>query len=255
MTITFCAERLPSGGTIRPIPIDFDKSPHVICQGSTGTGKSIASLLMTAKISRIQGSQVFILDYKNDVDTFRFCHSPNCRYWRFQDCEDGLEEYYNLLQSELASEEDIDSRPIRWLWIDELGSWLLNSDKKKAESVRAKIATVLMLGRSRRFFCLTSVQRAQAELFSQGSRDNYSVCLGMGNLTKESASVLGFSREKFLPVTEIGGGHLIVGGQQYPVQIPYIGPCGMAKMKEDILRAVTRTDCKNTERRQYSVSF
>ena len=71
--ITFCAERLPNGEAIRPIPIDFDKSPHLICQGGTGTGKSVASLLTTAKISRLPGSQVFILDFKNDVDTFKFC--------------------------------------------------------------------------------------------------------------------------------------------------------------------------------------
>lgn len=249
MTITFCAERLPSGGAIRPIPIDLDKSPHVICQGGTGTGKSIASLLITAKVSQIQGSQVFILDFKNDVDTFKFCHSPNCRYWRFQDCEQGLEEYYNLLQSELASDDDIDSYPIRWLWIDELGSWLINSDRKTAESIRSKISTVAMLGRSRRFFLLSSLQRAQAEFFTSGTRDNFSVCLGMGNLSKESASVLGFSREEFLPVTEIGGGHLIVGGRQYPVQIPYIGARGMARMKEDILRAITRTGDVDAERR------
>lgn len=125
-----------------------------------------------------------------------------------------MEKYYNLLQDELASDEDRGPRPVRWLWIDELGSWLLNSDKKTADSIRAKIATILMMGRSRRFFVQTSVQRAQAELFSQGSRDNYSVCLGMGNLTKESASVLGFSRDEFLPITEIGGGHLIMGGRR-----------------------------------------
>lgn len=97
-----------------------------------------------------------------------------------------------------------------------------------------------MMGRSRRFFCLTSVQRAQAELWNQGARDNYSCCLGLGNLSKEAASVLGFSRDEFLPVTEIGGGHLLLGGRQIPVQVPYIGPRGMARMKEDILRAMTR---------------
>lgn len=197
--------------------------------------------MITAKISQIPDSEVFILDFKNDVDTFKFCHGPNCRYWRFRDCEAGLEEYYSLLQTELASDDNSGPRPIRWLWIDELGSWLMNSDRKTAENIRSKIATILMMGRSRRFFCLTSVQRAQAELFSQGSRDNYSVCLGLGNLTKESASVLGFSRDEFIPVTRRGGGHLIVGGRQYPVQVPYIGPRGMARMKEDILKAVTRT--------------
>lgn len=242
--ITFCAERLPSGGAIRPIPVNFDKYCHMICQGGSGTGKSLTSLLVTAKISQIPGAQVFILDFKNDVETFGFCRrkGKTCRYWRFRDCEAGLDEYYNLLQTELASDEDNGPRPVRWLWVDELGSWLLNSDKKTAESIRSKIATILMMGRSRRFFCLTSVQRASADLFAQGSRDNYNVCLSLGNASKEAASVLGFSRDEFLPVTEIGGGHLILGGRQYPVQVPYIGPRGMARMKADILKAVTRNN-------------
>ena len=240
--ITFCAERLPSGGAIQPIPVDFDRFPHLVCQGGTGTGKSIASLLITAKISRLQGSQVFILDYKNDVETFDFCRGNSLRYWKFRDCEAGLAEYFDLLQSELTSDEKNGSRPVRWLWVDELSSWLLNSDRKTQEKIRSQISTVLMLGHSRRFFCLTSVQRAQAELWSQGARDNYSCCLGMGNLSKESASVLGFSRDEFIPVTEIGGGHLILGGRQYPVQVPYIGSRGMARMKADILRAATRNN-------------
>lgn len=239
--VVFCAERLPSGGAAqRPIPIDFDKYPHLIVQGGTGTGKSIASLLATAKISQLPGAEIFILDFKNDGDTFRFCHGKNCRYWRFQDCEAGLNEYYDLLQAELASDDDSGPHRVRWLWVDELGSWLLNSERKTSERIRAQISTILMMGRSRRFLCLTSVQRASAELFAQGARDNYSCCLGLGSLSKEAASVLGFSRDEFLPVTEIGGGHLLVGGRQIPVQVPYIGPRGMARMKEDILRAMTR---------------
>lgn len=240
-SIVFCAERFPHGGTAqRPIPVDFDKYPHLITQGGTGTGKSIASLLVTAKISQLPGAEIYILDFKNDVDTFKFAHGKDCRYWRFQDCEAGLNEYYDLLQAELTSDDDSGPHKVRWLWIDELGSWLLNSEKKTAENIRAKIATILMMGRSRRFFCLTSVQRAQAELWNIGSRDNYSCCLGLGNLSKEAASVLGFSRDEFLPVTEIGGGHLLLGGRQIPVQVPYIGSRGMARMKEDILLALTR---------------
>lgn len=238
--ITFCAERLPSGGAARPIPIDFDKYPHLICQGGTGTGKSIASLLTTAKVSQIPGSQVFILDYKNDVETFNFAHGKDCRYWRFNDCLDGLNEYYELLKKELSADDDIGPHTVKWLWIDELGSWLQNSDRPTAERIRSQYATVLMLGRSRRFITQTSVKRASAELFVQGSRDNFSCCLGMGNLSKEAASVLGFSRDEFLPITEIGGGHLLLNGRQIPVQVPFIGPRGMARMKEDILQALTR---------------
>lgn len=238
--IIFCAERFPPGNNAQhPISVDFDKYPHLICQGGTGTGKSIASLLVTAKISQIPKAEVFILDFKNDVDTFKFCQGKDCRYWNFRDCEAGLNEYYELLQAELASDEGGPYR-VRWLWIDELGSWLLNSERKAQEKIRSQISTILMMGRSRRFFCLTSVQRAQAELWNAGSRDNYSCCLGLGNLSKEAASVLGFSRDEFLPVMEIGGGHLLLSGKQIPVQVPYIGPRGMARMKEDILRAMTR---------------
>lgn len=104
----------------------------------------------------------------------------------------------------------------------------------------AQLSTILMLGRSRRFFCQTSVQRASAELFYQGGRDNYSVRLGMGNFSTESALALGFSREDVLPVTEIGGGHMLLNGRQIPIQIPFIGPNGMKRMKEDILQAIIR---------------
>ncbi len=241
--ITFCAERSPSPGAVRPIPIDFDKSPHVVCTGGSGTGKSVASMLISAKVARIPTSQLYILDYKNDTDTFGFLHGhgPGCRYWRFEACMDGLNEYYERFQVELAADTGPGGpRPVRWLWIDELASWLLNIPKKDAESARSKIASLLMLGRSRRYLLLTTVQRASAELFAQGSRDNYNICIGMGALSKESAATLGFSREDFLPPAQVGDGHMIVNGNQIPIQVPYIGPKGMERMKEDILDGVTR---------------
>mgnify|MGYP001086463556 CR=1 FL=1 len=63
----------------------------------------------------------------------------------------------------------------------------------------------------------------------------------LGNISKESASMVGFDRETFTPVTSTGGGHLLLNGaDQRPVQVPYIGPRGMERMKADILKAVTR---------------
>ncbi|MNW52102.1 hypothetical protein D3C74_296110 [compost metagenome] len=53
--------------------------------------------------------------------------------------------------------------------------------------------------------------------------------------------MLGFDRDTFLPVTSIGGGHLLLNGtEQKPIQVPFIGSRGVAQMKVDVLRAVIR---------------
>lgn len=243
MTITFCAERLPSGGAIRPIPVNLDKYPHVLVTGGTNSGKSIVSLLVASKISlHYPTSKLWILDFKGDSGTFGFVENiPGCRYWKYLECLAGLEDYFSMFQERLSHDPGPNAG-LNLLWIDEYPSFILNLPRKDAETAKSIISTVLMMGRSKRCMTLTTAQTALAELFSHGARINYQTILAMGNSSATSTSILGFSHEEFLPVTEIGGGHLLLSGtNQRPVQVPYIGPRGMAKMKADILRAVTRT--------------
>lgn len=240
--ITFCAERLPSGGAARPIQIDLDKTCHALIVGGSGSGKSVASMLFTAKIARHNPkSRVWVLDYKGDSETFYFLDGvADCHYWQYANCMAGLEDYYSMFQERLAHDPG-SGAGLNLLWTDEWGSFVLNLPKKDAEAAKSMLSTVLMMGRSKRCQVLTSVQRPQAELFAQGARDNYGICLALGNVSKESAAMLGFDREEFCPVTSIGGGHLLLNGtNQRPIQVPYIGPRGMERMKADILKAVTR---------------
>lgn len=241
--IIFCAERSPSREAAqRPITINLDKTPHVLVVGGSGSGKSVASMLLTAKISlHIPNSKAWILDFKGDSETFGFLDDrSNCRYWQYADCVKGLEDFYTMFQDRLSHDPG-SSAGLNFLWADEWASLILNLPKREAEAAKSMLSTILMMGRSKHCQVLTSVQRASAELFSQGARDNYGVCLALGNISKESASMLGFDRESFIPVTSIGGGHLLLNStNQRPVQVPYIGPRGMARMKEDILQALTR---------------
>lgn len=240
--IVFCAERCPSGGTERPIPVDLDKSPHALIMGASNAGKSITSMLVSAKIAlHSPKSKIWILDFKGDSDTFAFLNGvPDCRYWQYTECVKGLEDFYKMFQERLSNDPG-PSAGLNLLWVDEWASLILNLPKKEAEVAKSMLSTVLMMGRSKRCQVLTSVQRASAELFAQGARDNYGVCLALGNISKESASMLGFDREAFCPVTRIGGGHLLLNGtNQRAVQVPYIGPRGMERMRADILKAVTR---------------
>ena len=238
--ITFLASRHPFGGVPHPIPIDIERHPHILLTGGTGSGKSMAALLITAKFSlHFQNSKIWILDYKGD-DTFRFLSSDteNARYYRYTDCLKGLENFFSMFQERLSGNPD---RSIRLLYIDELPSMLLNLPKKESEAAKTMIATVLMMGRSMGCFVLTCTQRASAELFPQGSRDNYSIVIALGNISKESAGMLGFDREKFIPVKNIGEGHLLLSGtDQQAIQMPLITSDGLRLMKADILQAVTR---------------
>lgn len=240
--IVFCTERSVGENIQQPITIDLDKNCHILVVGGSGSGKSVASMLLTAKISlHIKNSRIWILDFKGDSDTFDFLDGvTDSRYWRYADCMKGLEDYYTTFQERLSHDLGPCAN-LNLLWADEWASFILNLPKKEAETAKSMLSTVLMMGRSKRCQVLTSVQRASAELFSQGARDNYGVCLALGNISKESASMLGFDRELFNPVTSVGGGHLLLNStDQRAVQVPYIGPRGMARMKEDILRAITR---------------
>ena len=237
--LIFLAERPPSGGAARSIEIDLKRSCHILIVGGSGSGKSIAAALLTAKVGlHIPDSKVWILDFKGD-DTFDFLRNiSDSRYYQYADCMSGLENYYAMFQKRLAGDC---TRDFCLLWVDEWASMILNLPKKEAESAKSMLSTILMMGRSMNCQVLTSVQRASAELFSQGARDNYGVCLALGNISKESAGMLGFDRETFLPITNIGGGHLLLNGTgQKPVQVPFIGSRGLAQMEVDILRAVTR---------------
>ncbi len=235
----YLLERLPKGGgPARQINIDLQHTSHALIIGASGSGKTMASALLTAKVAvHILGAKAWILDFKGD-DFFNYLHGiEGARYYSYIGTLDGLVNFYNCFQERLSGNQD---RQLLWLWADEWSAFILSLPKKDAETAKAMLSSVLMMGRSLNCFVLTSLQRASAELFSQGSRDNYGVNLSLGNLSRESALTLGFEREKMIPVTKIGGGHLILnGGTQIPVQTPIIDGNGLKHMKEAIQQIIT----------------
>ena len=72
------------------------------------------------------------------------------------------------------------------------------------------MATLLMLGRSFNVHILVSQQRADASYFNT-ARDNFSVVIGLGNLSKESISMIFQDyKEDILPDRQQGTGYMLM---------------------------------------------
>ena len=230
--IVYDADLLASGEKLS-IGLDFDRHPQMLVVGGTGAGKTYYQKLLLGKISKyLPSAQITICDFKNH-DFIEFAGLP--RHYGYEDCVKGLDDYYN----EFTARSN-DGRP-RILLFDEWGAFVLSRpDKKAAEEVKSKLSTLLMLGRSSRFHVIIGLQRADAEHFKSGARDQFGAILGLGNLSKEQKQMLFADyREQITQGCGRGEGHLLLDGEGlYRVRVPSVTDAD--KLKAAIADAVTR---------------
>ncbi len=213
----------------------LDSAPHAICVGPTGSGKTSFVKLIIARLGlRIRSASVLICDFK--ADDFRSLRGlPN--HFEFSNCVDGLDRYYRAFQARQSGQDD--SRDFRLLVFDEWASFLNLLDKKEADSARTKLSTLLMLGRSFGFQVIISQQRADAENFVKGARDNFGLVVALGNISKESAAMFGFERNRMEPVSGIGHGYMLTNGTDMAaIQVPRVRD--VKRMETYIRRVVAR---------------
>ena len=100
------------------------------------------------------------------------------------------------------------------LLIDEYGALISAQDKKTADELKMMISNILFMGRSLGCRVLIGVQRADAEHFKSGARDQFRAILGLGNLSKEQKQML-FSdyKDTMDERNGLGEGYLLIDGQ------------------------------------------
>lgn len=211
--------------TETPILVDIDTTGHTCIVGGTGSGKSVATLYFLYGLLKNYNVILTICDFKMSGDY----RGVSERYAEFEEVTECIEKYYIDFETTLENNSEI-----KLLLIDEYAGyiiWLTQKDKKKAEDIKQKISTVLMMGRSRHCFVWCVQQRISASLFPSGigAIDNFQVCIGLGRLSVESRKSL-FAGEHLENQSfeecyrpKIGQGLVLVDGQSLqPLQIPYI---------------------------------
>lgn len=211
-----------------PVESKVDSHCHTLLTGSSGSGKSVALLFLLGK--RLQADPdtcVYVCDFKNSSD-FRFLAKSNYPYsFAGDDCSRGVKNFYERFNAARQSGETgrrfllvFDEYPA---FISRLQMQDKQEKTKKAGEVLNMISEILMLGRGIGFGVWIVTQRADASLFSGGSRDNFMVLLALGRLSREQKGML-FSGEE-LPdrVYQPGEGVILLDGREVEeVKIPWI---------------------------------
>lgn len=193
-----------------PFVLDFKSRPHLAIFGSTGSGKTYASKLLLGKISKfIKDSEFIICDYKGDSD-FDFLLDKN-NFYRFEQVPKGIDKMIEILEKRQKKEDE--SRNFVLLFFDEWASFLNSLSKKESDLYKSKLSMLLMLGRSFNLHVIISQQRSDAIHFGT-ARDNFSVVITLGSLSKESIQML-FSQYKneITPNQSIGNGYILEDGK------------------------------------------
>ena len=152
-----------------------------------------------------KNAKVYILDFKGD-DSFREFNNFN-NYFIYSDCLAGLREVYEEFNERLKNTGNF--YPLI-IFIDELASMISYFSRTTSEKneIQRIIAEMLMMGRGKRVHIVTSTQRPDSNLFSNGARDNYTFKLGLGNLSSEAKKMLFPSTDIIFKKCGIGYGYV-----------------------------------------------
>jgi len=190
--------------------IDWGNLPHFLITGASGSGKTFASkYLMASLVAQKPEIDLFIIDYKGDIDFDFFADFQSC--YRFDKAKDGI---LNFLEKFHQRQSGADStRTPLYLFIDEFASFLTVLDKKETEDFKKKIAELLMLARSFNVHLIMALQRADSAYFLNGARDNFPIRLGLGRLSEESRRMLfpDMQKDDYTPLKR-GQGYLQTDG-------------------------------------------
>lgn len=186
--------------------------PNLLCVGKTNSGKSyVLATVLGIYARHIPNVSITICDYKKSSFS-QFDDTPN--FCGYNDVPDGIRAFYREFKARLEANDEERNNQIRVLVIDEYGALVAVQNKKHGAEIKMMVGNMLFMGRSLGIRVLIGVQRADAEHFLAGARDQFRAILAMGNLSKEQKQML-FSddKEKMTDINDIGEGYLHIDGQ------------------------------------------
>lgn len=180
--------KIPTGITLSK------KTSSILVAGKSGSGKSLAARWYLWNMLHTGESLCYIADYKGGEEYEAFEGAPS--YASGEAALKAVEDFYELFTKVRSSRQRL--RRHCTLFIEE---WfgLLTYAETKSKSLKAelmsKVGEMLAVGRGLDIGLLLCVQRADAALFSSGSREQFQCIISFGRCSAEQFRMLGFSGE------------------------------------------------------------
>jgi hypothetical protein len=192
---------------------DLRDSPHLLCAGKTGRGKTETINTLIAEAAEA-GFQEWIVDPKR-VEFSSHRGHPHIRAvaTNVDSMVAAIEEVWGIMEAryQLIEDENLDPKdlpldefPPVLLVMDELHEWTdrcnewwrENKAKIKGTGTQhpiiAKWKSIGRLGRSARVHMIVGIQRPDAEFMSGAARENFGARVAMGSMKTEEAATMMF---------------------------------------------------------------
>lgn len=156
---------------------------HLLVAGRTGSFKTRSTLFLIAKtILQNPNADFYFSDFKNGGD-YKFALDSG----HLTDMQSAIDNACYALSSRQAGLPD---RYPYIIVLDEYPSFILSLEAKDRKTYQSKLATLLNLGRAFEIHVWVITQRPGAELFANGSRDNFNCRIVMGSPSPETRRMM-----------------------------------------------------------------
>ena len=178
-----------------PVCITLPKqTSNILIAGKSGSGKSQSARWYLWNMMHTAESLCYISDYKGGEEYEAFEGSPS--YASGEDALKMIDDFYGLFTEVRTQKTRLKKHYT--LFIEEwfgLLTYAETQSKKLKTELMSKVGELLAVSRGLNLGIILCVQRADAGLFSSGTREQFQCVLSFGRCSSEQFRMLGFSGE------------------------------------------------------------
>lgn len=170
------------------LTVDFNQTPHLICTGVTGSGKSTFLISLLAQCYNRNNINVYLIDPKREFISLGSISEPTEILEKLKSIVEEMEQRELEVGQKITelgqNAKTFDYAPTI-IFIDELTALVAAYDNKQKKEFDSLLRQLVLKGRANSYFVCIFLQNANSETISVAIRNNLNVRIALGNNSSE----------------------------------------------------------------------